>query len=117
MAEVRRPAPALEAVDHDVVAIEEIPDDRLARGAVGVQERDAPGVTLRVLPLTTRDPRPLLDEGVDADEATRPPLAPHAGWAIASGLLEPAKGADGRLRLRLTTRGRLLSNELVLRLV
>jgi len=33
-------------------------------GLVGIMEREAPGVTLRVLPLTTRDPRRMLEEGV-----------------------------------------------------
>ncbi len=33
-------------------------------GLVGIMEREAPGVTFRVLPLTTRDPRRMLDEGV-----------------------------------------------------
>ncbi|HZY17374.1 MAG TPA: LysR family transcriptional regulator [Ramlibacter sp.] len=32
-------------------------------GLVEIIERDAPGVSMRVLPLTTRDPRRLLDEG------------------------------------------------------
>jgi DNA-binding transcriptional LysR family regulator len=32
-------------------------------GLVEILERDAPGVSVRVLPLTTRDPRRLLDEG------------------------------------------------------
>ncbi|WP_427914136.1 LysR family transcriptional regulator [Ramlibacter sp. MMS24-I3-19] len=30
---------------------------------VEILERDAPGISVRVLPLTTRDPRPILDEG------------------------------------------------------
>jgi DNA-binding transcriptional LysR family regulator len=30
---------------------------------VEIIERDAPGVSMRVVPLTTRDPRPLLDDG------------------------------------------------------
>jgi DNA-binding transcriptional LysR family regulator len=32
-------------------------------GLVEIMERDAPGITVRVLPLTTRDPRQLLEEG------------------------------------------------------
>jgi len=32
-------------------------------GLVGILEREAPGISVRVLPLTTRDPRRLLDEG------------------------------------------------------
>jgi DNA-binding transcriptional LysR family regulator len=35
----------------------------LMPGLVEIIERDAPGVSMRVLPLTTRDPRRLLDEG------------------------------------------------------
>lgn len=35
----------------------------LMPGLVGILERDAPGVTVRTQPLTTRDPRRLLDEG------------------------------------------------------
>src|SRR5688572_7852849 len=34
----------------------------LMPGLVEIIERDAPGVSMRVLPLTTRDPRRLLDE-------------------------------------------------------
>ena len=41
----------------DATAAEIIP------GLVRIIERDAPGVSMRVLPLTTRDPRKLLDEG------------------------------------------------------
>jgi DNA-binding transcriptional LysR family regulator len=35
----------------------------VAPGLVEIMERDAPGITARVLPLTTRDPRRLLEEG------------------------------------------------------
>jgi DNA-binding transcriptional LysR family regulator len=35
----------------------------LVPGLVGTLEREAPGISVRVLPLTTRDPRRLLDEG------------------------------------------------------
>jgi DNA-binding transcriptional LysR family regulator len=35
----------------------------LMPGLVGIMERDAPGITVRVVPLTTRDPRRLVDEG------------------------------------------------------
>ena len=38
--EVRRPAPALEAVDDDRVAVEQEPDDGLARSAVWIGRRD-----------------------------------------------------------------------------
>ncbi len=56
-----------------------------------------------------------LDTGLAAAEAGRGPLAPHLDWALDAGLLEPFD-ADGP-RLRLTTRGRLLSNELFARLI
>ena len=35
----------------------------LMPGLVRILERDAPGVSIRVVPLATRDPRPLLDDG------------------------------------------------------
>ena len=41
----------------DATAAEIVP------GLVEIIERDAPGVSMRILPLTTRDPRRLLDEG------------------------------------------------------
>ncbi len=57
-----------------------------------------------------------LDGGVDAETATAPEFEPAFAWAEASGLIERFD-RDGRTRLRLTTRGRLLSNELFARLV
>ncbi len=57
-----------------------------------------------------------LDEGLARDFAEHGPLAPHLGWALASGLLEPVETPAGE-RVRLTTEGRLLSNELFARLV
>jgi len=57
-----------------------------------------------------------LDRGVAEGMAAQPPLAEVRGWAEAAGLLELAV-VDGENRLRLTTRGRLLSNELFSRLV
>jgi coproporphyrinogen III oxidase-like Fe-S oxidoreductase len=54
-----------------------------------------------------------LRDGVSADVAQAGPLGPHLPWAIAAGLLEePSPG-----RFALTTRGRLLSNELFSRLI
>ncbi|MBE7942181.1 MULTISPECIES: LysR family transcriptional regulator [Ramlibacter] len=35
----------------------------LVPGLVDILQREAPGVAVRVLPLTTRDPRPMLDDG------------------------------------------------------
>jgi oxygen-independent coproporphyrinogen-3 oxidase len=53
-----------------------------------------------------------LDVGLDDSSARAGPLAPHVDWALASGLLEATDD-----RIRLTTKGRLLSNELFSRLV
>jgi len=52
------------------------------------------------------------DRGVPLSTATQPPLAGVAPWAERSGLL--ARHGE---RLVLTTRGRLLSNEIFARLV
>jgi oxygen-independent coproporphyrinogen-3 oxidase len=57
-----------------------------------------------------------LDRGVSELSAGRPPLALVRGWAESAGLLERAN-FDGEPRVRLTVRGRLLSNELFRRLV
>jgi DNA-binding transcriptional LysR family regulator len=54
---------ASEANTTFVLAMADATAAELMPGLVEILERDAPGVTLRVLPLTTRDPRPLLDEG------------------------------------------------------
>jgi coproporphyrinogen III oxidase-like Fe-S oxidoreductase len=56
-----------------------------------------------------------LDTGLGLAAARSGPLAPHLDWAFDAALLEPFD-VDGS-RLRLTTRGRLLSNELFARLV
>jgi DNA-binding transcriptional LysR family regulator len=53
---------ASEAVNTFVLAMADATAAELIPGLVEIIERDAPGVSLRVLPLTTRDPRPLLDE-------------------------------------------------------
>jgi coproporphyrinogen III oxidase-like Fe-S oxidoreductase len=57
-----------------------------------------------------------LDTGVPEGWGEVPPLAEVRSWAETSGLLEPAV-VEGERRLRLTLRGRLLSNELFARLV
>jgi hypothetical protein len=54
-----------------------------------------------------------LDTGVDFATAHEPPLGDAFGWALAAELLTVTE-AD---RVVLTTRGRLLSNELFARLV
>lgn len=58
-----------------------------------------------------------LAAGVPAALADEPPLVAAASWARDAGLLEDARALDGEPRLRLTLRGRLLSNELFARLV
>jgi hypothetical protein len=57
-----------------------------------------------------------LDRGVSATVADRAPLAEVRDWAFAVGLLEAVQ-LQGEPRVRLTTRGRLLSNELFARLI
>jgi len=57
-----------------------------------------------------------LDDGLALDDAESGMLAPHLAWAHGAGLLERTDRAAGP-RVRLTTRGRLLSNELFARLV
>lgn len=47
-----------------VVAMADATAAELMPGLVEIIEHDAPGVSLRVLPLATRDPRRLLDDGV-----------------------------------------------------
>jgi DNA-binding transcriptional LysR family regulator len=54
---------ASEATNTFVLAMADATAAALMPGLVGILERDAPGVSIRVLPLTTRDPRRLLDEG------------------------------------------------------
>jgi DNA-binding transcriptional LysR family regulator len=54
---------ASEATNSFVLAMADATAAELVPGLVEIIERDAPGVTLRVVPLTTRDPRRLLDEG------------------------------------------------------
>ena len=47
-----------------VLAMADATAAELIPGLIDILEREAPGVAIRVLPLTTRDPRRLLDEGV-----------------------------------------------------
>jgi len=54
-----------------------------------------------------------LDTGVPLAAAHQPPLSDHFGWALAAELIEVTEDD----RIVLTTRGRLLSNELFSRLV
>ncbi|HEX9720939.1 MAG TPA: LysR family transcriptional regulator [Ramlibacter sp.] len=54
---------ASEAATTFVLGMADATAAELVPGLVEIIERDAPGVSMRVLPLTTRDPRRLLDEG------------------------------------------------------
>jgi DNA-binding transcriptional LysR family regulator len=54
---------ASQAATTFVLAMADATAAELMPGLVEIIEADAPGVSMRVLPLTTRDPRPLLDEG------------------------------------------------------
>jgi DNA-binding transcriptional LysR family regulator len=54
---------ASEAKNTFVLAMADATAAELMPGLVEIVERDAPGVSVRVLPLATRDPRRLLDEG------------------------------------------------------
>src|SRR4051812_21328369 len=54
---------AAQASNTFVLAMADATAAALMPGLVGILERDAPGISVRVLPLTTRDPRRLLDEG------------------------------------------------------
>lgn len=50
-----------EATTTFVLAMADATAAELMPGLIGIMDRDAPGVSLRVVPLTTRDPRRLLD--------------------------------------------------------
>ena len=52
-----------QAQNHFVLAMADSTATKLAPGLVEILAQEAPGVTLRLLPLTTRDPRPLLEQG------------------------------------------------------
>jgi DNA-binding transcriptional LysR family regulator len=52
-----------QAQNHFVLAMSDSTAAKLAPGLVEIMAEEAPGVTLRILPLTTRDPRPLLEQG------------------------------------------------------
>ena len=54
---------AAESTTTFVLAMADATAAELMPGLVEIIEHDAPGVSMRVLPLTTRDPRRLLDEG------------------------------------------------------
>jgi len=52
-----------QAQNNFVLAMADATAAKLMPGMMDILEREAPGITLRVLPLTTRDPRPLLENG------------------------------------------------------
>ncbi|HSH90272.1 MAG TPA: LysR family transcriptional regulator [Ramlibacter sp.] len=54
---------ASEATNTFMLSMADATAAELMPGLVEIIERDAPGVSMRVVPLTTRDPRPLLDDG------------------------------------------------------
>ena len=54
---------ASQAVNTFVLAMADATAAELMPGLVKIIEQDAPGVSMRVLPLNTRDPRPLLEQG------------------------------------------------------
>ncbi len=54
---------AAQANNTFVLAMADATAAELMPGLVAIIERDAPGVSMRTLPLTTRDPRRLLDDG------------------------------------------------------
>lgn len=55
---------ASEATTTFLIGMADATSAELMPALVEIIERDAPGVSIRVLPLTTRDPRRLLDEGL-----------------------------------------------------
>ena len=77
----------------------------------GSEEVDADSAAVEAVILGLR-----LDEGLARGVAERGPLARHLAWALGTGLLEVVDAPAGE-RVRLTTEGRLLSNELFARLV
>jgi DNA-binding transcriptional LysR family regulator len=54
---------AAEATNTFTLAMADATAAEVMPGLVGVMEREAPGITVRVLPLTTRDPRHMLEDG------------------------------------------------------
>jgi oxygen-independent coproporphyrinogen-3 oxidase len=85
------------------------PSAALPPGGSEAVDADAAAVEAVILGLR-------LDEGLARDVAERGPLAPHLDWGLDAGLLASFVAAEGE-RIRLTTEGRLLSNELFARLV
>ena len=82
----------------------------------GTSPRLPPGGDERIDPTTAAAERVILalrtDRGLPAEATNMPPLAEVIGWGQGAGLLESVGD-----RIVLTTRGRLLSNELFARLI
>lgn len=88
--------------------------------AGGSPPRLPPGGSEPLTPATAAAERAILglrmEAGLPYRFALQPPLGEQLGWALAAELVEAAGDGDER-RIRLTTRGRLLSNELFARLI
>ena len=95
---------ASEAVNTFVLAMADATAAELMPNLVEIIERDAPGVSMRVLPLTTRDPRRLLDEGqMDLAVGLFPGGAGRpdgAGPAGRPGAVRPPAAVRRRVRVR-----------------
>jgi DNA-binding transcriptional LysR family regulator len=77
-----------------VLAMADATAAELMPGLIDVLERQAPGVSMRVVPLTTRDPRSLLDEG-KADMAVG-----HFPSVLADLVIRPSAPLCWALRVR-----------------
>ncbi len=79
---------ASDATNTFTLAMADATAAELMPGLVEIMERDAPGVSMRCVPLTTRDPRRLLDEGqIDLAVGFFPPvLADLTAQAQAGGM-------------------------------
>ena len=104
----RRSRPATSSlpkpVNTFVLAMADATAAELMPGLVEIIERDAPGVSMRVLPLTTRDPRQLLDEGqMDLAVGFFPAVLAdltRAGPAGRPGAVRPPAAVRRRIRVR-----------------
>lgn len=79
--------------------------------------RDAEGVDPRIAS-AERDPRPAAGHQLGAGRGPSRAAGEHLAWGLEASLLERVSGAGGGAdeRVRLTIRGRLLSNEVFARL-
>ncbi len=95
-------------LDRYVDALTEVPGHPATLPPGGFETLDASTAVAETVILALRT-----DRGLPRTAAAEPPLKGHLGWALAAELLR----FDAADRIVLTTRGRLLSNELFLRLV